>query len=253
MTEKNAIKSAVREYYAQRVRDTDARGAAVGDCCTAAEGGGEASPCCRPGPLTAAGDPIAAIPTFGCGTPLEPATFRSGDVVVDLGSGPGHDAFLAARAVGPTGRVIGIDMTSEMIDRARGHARRMGFSNVEFQLGDIEALPLANECADLVISNCVLTLVPDKRRALAEAARVLRPGGRFVVNDIVASTPLPAALRDDLQAWSACVSGAITQEEYKSLLRGVGFVGISITHNGDGIGTIPTFSARIIAQKPASR
>jgi arsenite methyltransferase len=248
-----AIKAAVREYYTVRVRTGCGCGAGPAhagetDCCGPApetEGGlaGSMAQCCD-------GADVEEIPSYGCGTPFDPAMFRPGEVVVDLGSGPGRDALLAAQAVGPGGRVIGVDMTPEMITRARSAAERAELVNVEFLPGDIEALPIASSIADVVISNCVLTLVPDKQRALAEAARVLRPGGRFVVNDIVARAPLPDSARQDLEAWSACVSGAITDAEYQRALEGAGFVEINITPNGEGAGEFPTYSARVTARKP---
>jgi arsenite methyltransferase len=245
----DAIKAAVREYYARRVSS--------GSCCEATA---DATSCCGPAPAgvecgTLESTALGArnteeIPSYGCGTPFEAHLFRHGDVIVDLGSGPGRDAFVAARAVGPAGRVIGVDMTTEMIERARGTASRAGVGNVEFRLGDIEALPVADKSADVVISNCVLTLVPDKGRALAEAFRILRPGGRLIVNDIVATTTLPDALRADLQLWSQCVSGAVIESEYRRLLVAVGFVDIAVVPNGEGIGALPTFSARVTARRP---
>ncbi len=247
------IKAAVKEYYAVRVRTGSGCGAGPSrasetDCCAPAvqtdgELAGTTAECCGGGVLE-------DIPSYGCGTPFDPAMFRSGEVVVDLGSGPGRDALLAARAVGPAGQVIGVDMTPEMIEHARAAAERAGLVNVEFLSGDIEALPVSSSVADVVISNCVLTLVPDKRRALAEAARVLRAGGRLVVNDIVAEAPLPDSARRDLEAWSACVSGAITEGEYRAALESVGFVEISITPNREGVGEHPTYSARVAARKP---
>lgn len=229
---RRAIKSAVRAYYARHALEAG--------CC------GPAGQCCGSGPTEIAA--VAEIPTFGCGTPFTPDLFRPGEVVVDLGSGPGRDALMAARAVGPAGRVIGVDMTPEMLARARAAAVRAGVRNAEFQLGDLEALPVPDGSADVVISNCVLNLVPDKRRAFREIARILRPGGRLIVNDIVARAPLPSAARGDLQAWSACVSGAIIREEYASLLHDAGLTGVSIHPDGPEAG--PTFSARIVARRP---
>jgi len=237
---RDAIKSAVRAYYARRALE--------GACCDPARPDTRAVQCCEPQPAEDA--PVAAIPTFGCGTPFTPDLFRPGEVVVDLGSGPGRDALMAARAVGPAGRVIGVDMTPEMIARARATAARAGVRNAEFRLGDLEALPVPDGSADVVISNCVPNLVPDKRRALNEIARILRPGGRLIVNDIVARAPLSSAARGNLQAWSACVSGAIIPEEYAALLRGAGLTRVSIRADGQGVEADPTFSARIEARKP---
>ncbi len=229
------IKVAVREHYARRIQ-------ANAGCC--------APECCGPEAAAAGPAGVEEIPSYGCGTPFDAAVFSRGDVVVDLGSGPGRDALIAARAVGPSGRVIGVDMTPEMIERARAAAGRAGCGHVEFLLGDIEALPVADGAADLVISNCVLTLVPDKRRAFAEAFRILKSGGRLMVNDIVAETPLPEAARNDPEIWSACVSGAITAEEYRGALAAAGFGEIGLVPNGDGAGAYATYSARVTARKP---
>jgi SAM-dependent methyltransferase len=264
-----AIKAAVRGYYARRAKEgggcgpagpsaggagccapaAPAAGEAGGACCAPPAAAGAGSGCC--GPEAAASAPWAdEIPSYGCGAPFEAGLFRPGDVVVDLGSGPGRDALLAGQAVGPAGRVIGVDMTPEMLARSRAAASRAGGEHVEFRLGDIEALPVADGAADVVISNCVLNLVPDKRRAFAEAFRVLRPGGRLLVNDIVAAAPLPRSARDDLEAWSACVSGAVTADEYRRLLADAGFVEIDVAPSGEGAGAQETYSARVTARKP---
>lgn len=243
-----AIKAAVQEYYAGRVRgQTGCAPASESPGCCAAPT--EPSGCCAPAPVIEAAGAREDIPSYGCGTPFDATLFHEGEVIVDLGSGPGRDALLAARAVGGTGRVIGVDMTPEMLESATAAARRSGITNVEFRLGDIEALPLAGGSTDVVISNCVLSLIPDKRKAFAEAFRILRPGGRLIVNDILAETALPEAMRDDLQAWSACVSGAITEGDYRSMLVDVGFVDVAITPNGEGVGG-STYSARVAARRP---
>ena len=246
--ESKAIKAAVREYYAERVRgrtccepETESP-----SCCGSFT---ESSECCAPAATEIANVRVDGIPSYGCGTPFGASLFHEGEVVVDLGSGPGRDALQAARAVGPTGRVIGVDITPEMIESARAAAEQSGIWNVEFRLGDIEGLPLADGSTDVVISNCVLSLVPDKRKAFAETFRVLRPGGRLIVNDIVAETTMPEAARNDLQTWAACVSGAITEAEYRRVLTGAGFVDVAITPNGEGIGAFPTYAARVTARR----
>jgi arsenite methyltransferase len=161
--------------------------------------------------------------SLGCGVPTAFASLRPGETVVDLGSGAGNDVFIAARAVGPTGRVFGVDMTPEMIARARSNAEKLGAENVEFRLGEIEALPLESKTADVVISNCVLNLVPDKEKAFAEIYRVLKPGGRFTVSDIVAESELPEPVRRSAELWAGCVSGAIRKEEYLAIAAKAGF------------------------------
>ncbi|MCO5170689.1 MAG: arsenite methyltransferase [Planctomycetes bacterium] len=169
---------------------------------------------------------------LGCGNPTAVAELRPGEVVVDLGSGAGFDALLCARRVGPTGRVIGVDMTPEMLVRARENAARLGLSQVEFREGVIEDLPLRDAVADVVISNCVINLSPDKPRALAEALRVLKPGGRLRVSDVATTRPLSEEARRDAAAWTACLAGALTTDEYRAILERVGFEGITIEAEG---------------------
>ncbi len=161
--------------------------------------------------------------SLGCGVPTAFAALRPGEVVVDLGSGAGNDVFIAARAVGEQGRVIGIDMTPEMIAKARSNAERLGTKNVEFRLGEIESLPVESKTADAVISNCVLNLVPDKRKAFSEIHRILKPGGRFTVSDIVLDSELPEAVRRSAEMWAGCVAGAIRKSEYLSIAEQAGF------------------------------
>lgn len=165
---------------------------------------------------------------LGCGVPTEFAQIREGDVVVDLGSGAGNDAFVARAITGETGKVIGIDMTPQMIDKARENADKLGFNNVEFRLGDIENIPITANRADVVISNCVLNLVPDKRRAFEEMFRILKPGGHFSVSDVVLRGELPEGLRNDAEMYAGCVSGAIQMDIYLQLLHDVGFTMITV-------------------------
>ncbi len=159
---------------------------------------------------------------LGCGNPVALASLKEGEVVLDLGSGAGFDSFLAARRVGPKGRVIGVDMTPEMLERARKNAKKGGFENVEFRLGEIENLPVADNSIDVVISNCVINLSPEKGRVFREAYRVLRPGGRIMVSDIVLLAPLPAFLKSTASL-VACVGGAALKKEYLKAMEGAGF------------------------------
>ena len=165
---------------------------------------------------------------LGCGIPTEFAQIREGDTVVDLGSGAGNDAFVARALVGESGKVIGIDMTPAMIDKARENADALGFNNVEFRLGDIEHIPIAANRADVVVSNCVLNLVPNKRQAFAEMYRILKPGAHFSVSDVVLRGELPDALKHDAEMYAGCVSGAIQQAEYLRLLDDVGFTNVQV-------------------------
>lgn len=167
--------------------------------------------------------PAGADLGLGCGNPHAIAALRQGETVLDLGSGAGFDCFLAARQVGDAGRVIGVDMTPDMVDKARKHARTGGYSNVEFRLGEIEHIPAADASVDVVISNCVINLSSDKGRVFREAFRVLRPGGRLAISDVVATAPLPEEVRGDLALYSSCVAGALPIDELETLLRDSGF------------------------------
>jgi SAM-dependent methyltransferase len=175
------------------------------------------------------GVPQGADMGLGCGNPEAIAGLKAGETVLDLGSGGGFDCFLAANQVGETGRVIGVDMTPEMIGKARENARKGGYSNVEFRLGEIEHLPVADETVDVIISNCVVNLSPEKLNVFREAFRTLKPGGRLAVMDVVATVPLPQELKDDPELLSACVSGAVTIVEIEDVLRTVGFHDIRIS------------------------
>lgn len=165
---------------------------------------------------------------FGCGNPLAFAELKEGNVVLDLGCGAGFDCFLAAWRVGPTGRVIGVDMTPEMVARARALAARDGFTNVEFRIGEIEHLPVAGATVDVVISNCVINLSPDKPRVFAEALRVLKPSGRLFVSDLVLCRPLPAAMQSSLRAYVGCIAGAWPKDDYLAAMTAAGFEDVRI-------------------------
>ena len=176
---------------------------------------------------------------LSCGNPLVFDRLASGDVVVDLGSGSGFDSLLAARAVGPEGRVIGIDMTHDMLELARRNARRSGLANVEFRQGFIEDIPLADASCDAVISNCVINLSTDKSKVFREVARILRPGGWLSVTDIVLNAPLPREMLNDMAAYAACLGGATQKREYLQHIEDAGFAAISVEHEFDVLSMIP--------------
>lgn len=173
--------------------------------------------------------PAGADMGLGCGNPRAIAALQTGQVVLDLGSGGGFDAFLAAREVGASGRVIGVDMTPEMISKARNNAEKAQFDNVEFRLGEIEHLPVADSTIDVIISNCVINLSPDKSRVFQDAYRVLKPGGRLAISDVVATIELPEELRSDPALYAGCMAGALHIDELASLLHEAGFIDIQIT------------------------
>jgi arsenite methyltransferase len=175
------------------------------------------------------GAPKAAVEaSLGCGVPTAVADLREGETVLDLGSGAGADALISARRVGPAGRAIGLDMTDEMLELARHNARAAGVANVEFVKGYIEAIPLPDASVDVVISNCVINLSADKRKVLAEAARVLRPGGRFAVSDVIADPNMDEATRTDMQQWTGCVAGALTRTEFERAAADAGLTDIEV-------------------------
>jgi SAM-dependent methyltransferase len=164
----------------------------------------------------------------GCGNPLAIGKLQPGEVVLDLGSGGGIDCFLAARQVGPEGKVIGLDMTPDMIKLARRNAKKIGATNVEFRFGEMEDIPLSDKSVDVIISNCVINLSPDKDAVFAEAYRVLRPGGRMSVSDIVVNGELPSSIRDRLDAWARCLAGALEESDYLSRIRAAGFEKVAV-------------------------
>ncbi len=165
---------------------------------------------------------------LGCGLPTEYAAIKKGDLVVDLGSGTGNDVFIARAIVGDEGKVIGIDMTEEMIDKAKHNNEKLGYKNVEFYLGEVENMPLENSIADVVVSNCVLNLVPDKQKAFSEIYRILKAGGHFCVSDIVINGELPASLKKSAEMYAGCVAGAIQQDEYLKIIRYTGFKNVLV-------------------------
>jgi arsenite methyltransferase len=240
-TPADTIREAVRERYAgaagraasgavDKARQIEAEATCCGP--GAGCGGGVAGD----GSLGAAlygdeadGAPAAAVDaSLGCGVPTAVARLHEGETVLDLGSGAGADVLISARRVGPSGRAIGLDMTDEMLELARRNAAEAGVDNVEFVKGYIEEMPLEDESVDVVISNCVINLSADKSRVLGEAARVLRPGGRFAVSDIVADEDMDPATRADMQQWTGCIAGALTRAEFEGALADAGFVDIEI-------------------------
>ena len=224
------IRQAVRRRYCGFVDPGQADcGCAPGCCGTPARDAAAVSRAVGYSPEEVGDVPEGANLGLGCGNPRAIAGLKSGEVVLDLGSGGGFDCFLAARQVGDTGRVIGVDMTPEMISRARANAAKGGYDNVEFRLGEIEHLPVADTTADVVISNCVINLSPDKPRVFAEIFRALKPGGRLAVSDVVATAELPAAVRQDMRLRSCCIAGASLIAEVEDMLQACGFVDIRLT------------------------
>ncbi len=224
------IRAQVRQRYGRIALDATA---SDGSCCAPAERccGGEIS--IDATTLGYSGTDAAVVPEganlgLGCGNPLAIASLLPGHSVLDLGSGAGFDCFLAACAVGETGRVIGVDMTHEMLAKARANAAKGGYRHVEFRLGEIEALPLADNSVDVVISNCVINLSPDKPRVFGETFRVLKPGGRIAVSDIVATAPLPEGVLADWGAYTGCMAGASLINDLEKMLRDTGFSDIRI-------------------------
>jgi SAM-dependent methyltransferase len=214
------IHDVVREHYAERIKSN-------ASCC-----GTDA--CCAPESNLYPVDLLTTVPSdvastsYGCGDPITLASLQAGQTVLDLGSGAGLDCLLAAQKVGAEGHVIGVDMTPEMIERARANAKRVNATNVEFRQGYLEDLPVKANSVDVVISNCVINLSPDKAKVFAEIFRVLKPGGRLAVSDIVTDGELPEEVRSSLSAWAGCVAGAVVAKEYIAMMEAVGFADISI-------------------------
>ena len=270
------IKAEVRRRYGS-IAEADAApregGKPAGGCCGPTDAPPSPGGCCTNGEqarrLGYTEDDLASVPEganlgLGCGNPVALASLKPGQTVLDLGSGAGFDAFLAARAVGPAGRVIGVDMTPEMLTKARANAKKGGYTNVEFRLGEIEALPVADATADVIISNCVINLCPDKRPVYREAYRALRPGGRLAVSDVVAREELPVEIRRDLALYSGCLAGATPRAELLLIIEEAGFTHVSIKPKGDSDQVIRSwdsehgvesrvFAAEVTAVKPAGQ
>jgi SAM-dependent methyltransferase len=214
------IHDVVREHYAERIKSS-------ASCCGT-------DSCCTPESNLYPVDLLTAVPSdvastsYGCGDPITLASLQAGQTVLDLGSGAGLDCLLASQKVGAEGHVIGVDMTPEMIERARANAKRVNATNVEFRQGYLEDLPVQANSVDVVISNCVINLSPDKAKVFAEIFRVLKPGGRLAVSDIVTDGELPEKVRTSLSAWAGCVAGAVDAKEYIAIMEAVGFTDISI-------------------------
>jgi SAM-dependent methyltransferase len=240
-----SVKKIVREGYAKIARDESS-------CCA------PSSSSCGCGDVTEviskemgySDDDLNAVPDganlgLGCGNPVALASLKEGETVLDLGSGAGFDAFLAAKKVGSEGKVIGVDMTPEMIEKARGNAEKGGYENVEFRLGEIENLPTGDNSVDVVISNCVINLSPDKKSVFNEAFRVLKPGGRLMVSDIVLLKELPDFVKNSVEAYIGCLSGAILKDEYISTIKNAGFADIDIIDES-------TYPVKFLANDPTA-
>lgn len=240
------IRDQVQDYYAERALNSNA-------CC-----GDEQASINKLYDLELINDLPGDVTgfTLGCGDPITLAEIQPGESVLDLGSGGGLDCFLAAKKVGPAGRVIGLDMTPEMLARAQKTAERLGFEQVEFREGYLEEMPVPDGSVDVIISNCVINLSPDKPKVFTEMYRVLRPGGRIAVSDIVTNGELPEVVKENMVAWGACIAGALDQRDYSEGLQAAGFVNVEVSPKGDAGEFLEEllenkiFSASITASKP---
>ena len=247
--EDGKIKKVVREGYAKIAKQSSSCCAPVNSCCGSTDLAQDISKS-----IGYTKEELKAVPEganlgLGCGNPVALASLGEGETVLDLGSGAGFDCFLAAGKVGENGRVIGVDMTPEMLEKARENARKGNYGNVEFRLGEIENLPAADNSVDVVISNCVINLAPDKRRVFTEAFRVLKPGGRLMISDMVLLKELPDFIKKSIEAYIGCLSGAIMRDEYIGAIKAAGFQGVSIIDETsfpiEGIANDPTAKAII--------
>jgi SAM-dependent methyltransferase len=238
------IKDMVRARYGEiaTVSESGCCAPAAASCCGPVDNSGDKARRMGYSDAELASVPDGANLGLGCGNPQAIAAIRPGEVVVDLGSGAGFDCFLAARQVGDAGHVIGVDMTHEMLKKARDNAARIGAANVEFRLGELEHLPVADNTADVVISNCVINLVPDKAQVLREAFRVLKSGGRLAVSDIINTIPLPAELRADPALLCGCLAGAAAAGHIEGWLSSAGFVDVRVTPKPESLELIKTWA-----------
>jgi SAM-dependent methyltransferase len=227
LQDEETLKAIVREKYAQIARQSKAEN--EGSCCGSSCGCDtvDYSVMADDASQLAGYNPDADL-ALGCGLPTEYAQIKAGDTVVDLGSGAGNDAFIARALVGESGKVIGIDMTEAMLDKARQNAEKLGFNNVEFRLGEIEKMPLSSNVADVVVSNCVMNLVPNKTKAFAETFRILKQKGHFSISDIVLEGKLPEGMQNDAEMYAGCVSGAIQKADYLAIIKQAGFQNIEV-------------------------
>jgi len=240
---KEQILAAVRNRYGAVARGQGSECGCSSDCCSSSSDADSKSRDLGYSDKELADAPQGANLGLGCGNPQAIASLKAGETVLDLGSGGGFDCFLAARAVGPSGRVIGIDMTADMISLARKNSDRGGYANVEFRLGEIEHLPVANDSVDVIISNCVVNLSPDKPQVYREAFRVLKKGGRLAISDVVASAPIPEDVAKDIAAYSACVAGASAVDEVSRMLTEAGFTRIRVRPKDESRGFIKQWSS----------
>jgi arsenite methyltransferase len=230
MSTDNEIKEMVKEKYGAIA--TQSKEENQSSCCGSGCG-------CGPVEFTVMAEDYKTLPGYvpdadlalGCGLPTEFAQIKKGDTVVDLGSGAGNDCFIARSIVGDSGQVIGIDMTVPMVEKARANAAKLGFTNVDFRLGDIENMPVENDTADVVVSNCVMNLVPNKQKAFAETFRIMKPGGHFSISDIVLQGELTDELRKEASLYAGCISGAVQKEQYLQTIRDAGFTNITVQKN----------------------
>jgi SAM-dependent methyltransferase len=229
LTDTQDIREAVRQRYAAAAKNASSGGCCGSEVGCADEAGNEVF-----GSALYDGESRGEVPegaqlaSLGCGNPIAVAALHEGETVLDLGSGGGIDVLLSAKRVGPAGKAYGLDMTDEMLELARENARKAGVTNVEFLKGEIEAIPLPDDSVDVVISNCVINLSGDKPQVLREVARVLRPGGRFAVSDVIADEDMDEVTRRDMQQWTGCIAGALTHREFEEQLSAAGLVEVEI-------------------------
>jgi len=233
MRDETSVRKAVRDHYAQLAQDKR-----------------PSVSCCGSDSVATTGAPQEAARIYdGCGSPVEMAEIREGNVVVDLGSGGGFDVFKASKLVGPSGHVVGVDATPEMIWRARETAKKYAFSNVEFRLGEIEHMPVEKDSADVALSNCVINLAPDKNAVFHEAYRILKPGGRLVISDTISECTVKVD-PEDLKAWAECSAGALPEDEYLSLIEKAGFINIDVKTKTQSCCSQGIASITVTATKP---